>query len=587
MKYKLYNEDIQINKVDDILRARGIENVEEWENASWEQINTPFAFGARVYKAVDLLAEAVRNCWRVCVIVDADADGFTSSAVILNFLYKLYNWNYSKEKCQDKLTYVLHSGKGHGLKDTYDKILKDVQLVIIPDAASNDVEELKKLSKRGIKVLVMDHHHTDETYEDENVIVINNQISEYPNKDLSGAGVTWQICRAYDEIYGLDFSNDLIDLAALGILSDMEPYTSIENRAIIRMGLENIKNPFMYYMCDKNKFSIDKRGGINYMSMAFYVTPFLNATVRSGIMEEKELIFKSMLQMYAFDKIPSEKRGHKEEMVDLVEEAVRVIGNVKARQTRLQDATMDLLEKKIEEEDMLKNDILIFKCQPGEVEKNLAGLVANKLMAKYQRPALVLIYSKTKDDEEPFYRGSARNYGLSEIEDLRQTCEDSGFFELAQGHSSAFGTSIAASRIDEFQDWFNENFDEASSEPTYIVDFIWNQNQVNPQMILDVASKKEWWGQDLQEPSFCLKDIPIGVNNVQLLSRDKNPTIKIHLDCGVDVMKFRSSEKEYMKLTEPNTTITIIGTANKNEWCGRVTAQIMCDSYETKQQWIF
>jgi len=587
MKYKLYNENIQINNIDDILKSRGINDVDKWKNAGWNEINSPFTFGARVYKAVDLLADATKNHWKICTIVDADADGFTSSAIIINFLYKLYGWNLSKEKCQDKLTYILHAGKGHGLSDTYDKIPEDVQLVVIPDAASNDVEELEKLSKRGIKVLVMDHHHAGETYEDENVIVINNQITEYPNKDLSGAGVTWQICRAYDEIYGLDFSKDLIDLAALGILSDMEPYTSTENRAIIRMGLENIKNPFMYYMCDKNKFSIDKRGGINYMSMAFYVTPFINSVVRSGTIEEKNLVFKSMLQMYAFDKIPSEKRGHKGEMVDLVEEAVRVIGNVKARQTRLQDATMELLEKKIEEEDMLKNDILIFKCQPGDVEKNLAGLVANKLMAKYQRPVMVLIYSKTKDDKEPVYRGSARNYGLSDIEDLRQACEDSGLTELAQGHNSAFGCNIAASKIDEFQDWFNENFDEASSEPTYIVDFIWNQNQVDPQMILDVASKKEWWGQDLQEPSFCLKDIPIGVDNVQLLSKDKNPTVKIHLNNGVDIMKFRSSEEEYMKLTEPNTMVTIIGTANKNEWCGRITAQIMCDAYDIKQEWIF
>jgi single-stranded-DNA-specific exonuclease len=378
----------------------------------------------------------------------------------------------SVTKCKEKLQYILHTGKQHGLQDVYEQIEDNVQLVIAPDSSSNDINELKKLSEKNIKVLVMDHHHTNEIYEDENVIVINNQICNYPNKDLSGAGVTWQICRAYDEYCDLNFAKDLIDLAALGILSDMESYTSIENRAIIKIGLENIKNPFMYYMCEKNKFSIDKMGGINYMSMAFYVTPYINACVRSGTMEEKNLIFKSMLQMYAFDKIQSNKRGHKGEKVNLIEEAIRVIGNVKARQTRLQDYTMELLEKKIKKEDMLKNSILIFKCQPGEVEKNLAGLVANKLMAKYQRPVMVLIYSKTKDDEEPVYRGSARNYGLSEIEDLRQVCENSGLTELAQGHNSAFGCNISSSKIDEFQNWFNKNFDKASSEPTYIVDFI-------------------------------------------------------------------------------------------------------------------
>ena len=167
--------------------------------------------------------------------------------------------------------------------------------------------------------------------------------------------------------------------------------------------------------------------------MAFYVTPFINAIVRSGTMEEKELIFKSMLQMYAFDIIPSGKRGHKGEDAYLVEEAVRICSNVKARQTKTQDTTMTLLESRIKSESLLDNGIIIFTCEPGQVEKNLAGLVANKIQAKYQRPCLVLSKSKTENDDEYYYRGSARNYGRSEIDDLRQLCEETGLVEYAQG----------------------------------------------------------------------------------------------------------------------------------------------------------
>ncbi len=300
------------------------------------------------------------------------------------------------------------------------------------------------------------------------------------------------MCRALDKYLDLSgqASMDLIDLAALGNLSDMMDYRSIETRAIINLGLKNIKNPFFYYMTEKNEFSIDKMGGINYMSIAFYVTPFINAIVRSGTPEEKDLIFKSFLQMYAFEKIESGKRGHKGEMVPRVEEAVRICTNVKARQTKLQDSTMALLENKILEENLLDNAILIFKCEPGEVEKNLAGLVANKIQAKYQRPCLVLIKSKTKDDKEVFYRGSARNYSMSEIQDMRQLCEDTGDVEYAQGHDSAFGISIPESKLKDFIENTNEQYKNIPNSPIYWVDFIWSLNNMNSDNILSIAEAK-------------------------------------------------------------------------------------------------
>ena len=392
MKYKLYDENIQVNSVDDILKSRGIDDVERWKNAGWNEINSPFAFGKeKMEKAVDFLRDVFSwqpREWnndrpsgqKICVVVDSDVDGMTSAALIINYLSALMEYHaYTDPRVN--IEYILHSGKQHGLQDVYDKISDDIDLVIVPDAATNDIEEVKKLSERGIRVLIMDHHHSDEWYEDDNVVIINNQICDYPNKDLSGVGVTWQVCRAYDEIVGLDVANDFLDLAAVGLCGDMMNYTSMETHAIVRFGLEiqTLKNPFLFYMAEKNKFLIDKKGGLNYTSVAWYIVPLINAVIRSGTMEEKDLIFKSMLPIYAFERIESGKRGHKGELVPRVEEAVRIAGNVKARQTKLQDNTMAVLEKKIQNDNMLENSVLIFECEPDEVEKNIAGLVANKL----------------------------------------------------------------------------------------------------------------------------------------------------------------------------------------------------------------
>ena len=584
MIYKIFNER-KYPTITQILFNRGLDvSIQDtWMYAGKDQIYDESLFGQdMVDKLVERILQAIAEGDNITVIVDSDADGFTSAAIFINYLYA--RW---PEFALNRIDYILHTGKQHGLADTYEQILEDgwTNLVVIPDAGTNDVFEMQQLLDQGIDIICIDHHHSDVW--NENAIIVNNQICDYPNKSLSGAGVTWHMCRAIDKHFDDDYSSDLIDLAALGNLSDMMDYRSIETKAIISLGLDNIKNPFFYYMTEKNEYSISKMGGINYMSIAFYVTPFINAMVRSGTPEEKDMIFKSFLQMYAFEEIPSGKRGHKGEMVPRVEEAVRICTNVKARQTKLQDATMALLEQKINQDNLLSNAILILKCEPGEVEKNLAGLVANKLQAKYQRPCLVLIKSKTKDDDEIFYRGSARNYSMSEIQDMRQLCEDTGDVEYAQGHDSAFGISIPESKLEDFIESTNEKYKDVPSSPIYWVDFVWSLNTMSVGDILDIADSKEYWGQEIPEPYICIADIQIQPHQIQLLSPDKHPTIKIHLDNGIDIMKFKSSQEEYETFLGENKILTAVCRAAKNEWNGNVSAQLIIEDYELREEWVF
>ena len=400
---------------------------------------------------------------------------------------------------KEKLHYILHTGKQHGI----DAVLKENpeeadlcplgSLLILPDSSTNDIEALRMLLDKGYQIVIMDHHEADHFLEDEdNLVVINNQICDYPNKDMSAAGVVWQICRAWDKVYEVEYANHYTDLAALGCLSDMMDYRSIETKAIISLGLNNIKNPFFYYMVEKNDYSIQKMGGVNYMSIAFYVTPFINAMVRSGTMEEKDLVFKSFLTMYAFEKIESGKRGHKGELVPRVEEAVRICTNVKARQTKLQDQSMALLESRIRDNHLQDNAIILLACEPGEVEKNIAGLVANKIQAKYQHPTLVLTKSKTPEDNKVYYRGSARNYSMSENQDLRQVCLMTDIPEYCQGHANAFGCSIPEDKLDDFIKVTNELYKDVSKEPVYWVDFVWTKNEIDGQTILDIAEAKQY-----------------------------------------------------------------------------------------------
>ncbi len=274
---------------------------------------------------------------------------------MINYLYDLF-----PTYVEQHLKYYLHEDKTHGLSDCIDYIEKnDFKLIIIPDAASNDYEYHFQLKEEGRQIIILDHHEAPEV--STNAIVINNQLSNYPNKQLSGAGVVWQFCRYLDTIKGSHYADEYIDLAALGNCGDMMSLRSIETKHIITKGFrqENIKNPFIYGMAEKNSYSLGNK--ITPIGAAFYIVPFVNSMVRSGTLEEKELLFKSMLKSEAFKEVLSNKRGHKlGETEKLVDQALRTATNVKSRQTREQDKGMELVEALIERNNMMEHKVLIF-----------------------------------------------------------------------------------------------------------------------------------------------------------------------------------------------------------------------------------
>lgn len=414
--------------LEQVLTNRGIakEDISHYLNTTDDDINSPLLFGEdNLKRAAVALATCARSNGRAILVVDADCDGFTSSAILLNYLHDLFpQWTES-------IKYYLHDGKQHGLSDCIDWAL-DADLVIVPDAGSNDFAEHELLKEKGIPVIILDHHEVELPQGYDNAIIINNQTSDYPNKQLSGAGVTWQFCRYLDSQLKTNYADKYIDLVALGLVADMMSQTSIETKHLILKGLreENITNPFIRGMADRNSFSLGSK--ITPIGAAFYIAPFVNAMVRSGDLDEKELLFSSMLNFKAFTKIPSQKRGHAPgELATLLSEAIRIAANVKARQTKAQDAVMDTLEAKLKNENLLQHKVLLFLMRPGQIDKNIAGLAANKIMAKYQRPCCIL--TRVTDGDGVRYEGSARGCDLAGVLTFKDICEATQCVNWAQG----------------------------------------------------------------------------------------------------------------------------------------------------------
>ena len=592
MKYKLINQvNANYNSIEQILVNRGIKitDIEHYLNTTDKDINEPIAFGEeRMKSAATALINTIYKDEEAVVIVDCDCDGFTSSAILINYLHDLFpSW------VENKLKWYIHEDKQHGLADCTEYIIgKLFPLVIVPDAGSNDYTYHETIANMGSKVIVLDHHEAEAL--SENAIVINNQLSDYPNKDLSGAGVTWQFCRFLDKLLNKNNADEYLDLVALGNMADMMSLKSIETKHLILKGFrkENIKNPFIYYMADKNSYSLGDK--ITPMGAAFYIAPFVNAMVRSGTLEEQKLLFDSMLKHKAFNMILSNKRGHKlGEMEKLVEQAVRTATNVKNRQTRAQDAAMELLEGRIAEENMMEHKVLLFLIKPGLVDKNIAGLCANKIMAKYQRPCCILTETEEiipgiihptfppRPATRKVYQGSARGYDKSGITNFKDICEQTGVVEYAEGHQGAFGLGIAAENIDKFIAATDEALKDMSSEPVYYVDYIYDGVDVKSDDILGIASLADLWGKDVDESFIAIENLKVTKEMVTLMSPDKKPTLKITLPNKVCLIKFGSNQEEYESfITDGYIAIDIVGRCNANTWNGWTTAQVMIEDYE-------
>ena len=571
-----------------ILTNRGLPHhlLKEYLNTTDEHINSYELFGKEnLFNAANALIQTVLNEEDAWLIIDSDCDGFTSSALLLNYLYMQFPaW------VENHLNWFMHEGKQHGLSDfNIDALDEKVKLFLIPDASSNDYEYHKKLAEKGIQIVILDHHEAEKI--SDHAIVINNQLSDYPNKDMSGVGVTWQFCKYLDSLVDTNYADNFLDLVALGMDADMMSMLSLETKHLITKGLQQIKNPFFDAMVEKNSYSMKNK--VTPMGVAFYVAPYVNAIVRSGTQEEKEIVFKAMLNFKAFEKIPSNKRGHRPgEMEQVYVQAVRTVTNVKNRQTRAQDAGITFLEQKIKEENLLKHKVLLFLLTPGQIDKNIAGLVANKLMSKYQRPCCIL----TRVEEENgrvSYQGSARGCDAVGVTEFKDICEKTNCIMYAEGHQGAFGLGIyshtigaddevAGDLIYQFLNKTDEILKDMPEEPIYYVDYIYNGAEVNPSHVLDIADLDYLWGKDVDEPYVAIKNLKISKDMITLMSPNNKPTLKITLPNKISLIKFGSNEDEFNTLYpgEGYVELNIIGRCNKNTWNGYVYPQIYIEDYE-------
>ena len=512
---------------------------------------------------------------RICLVVDCDVDGFTSAAIFMKY-YRHYNEDTN-------IMPILHEGKGHGLADTYETIVDayndypNIKFVVLPDAGSNDYEYHEKLGEMGIYSLMLDHHIVEkDTKFSDYAVIVNNQSSEnYINKDLCGAGVTWQFCRYCDRIYGKEFANQYMDLAALGIISDMMSMLSLENRYIVYTGLQNINNYYFNTICAKQSFSMG--GKVNPTTVAFYVTPLINSLMRVGTMDEKERCFLAFVDGHQM--VECHKRGAAGTYEEVAIESARECTNARARQNRILDKAVEELEIKIAKYDLLENKVLVVVLDEEDFPAELNGLCAMKLAAKYKKPTIV-----ARLNDEGYVRGSSRGLNDSELKSFKDFMNQSGLFEYTAGHDNACGVSIPYKSLKAFEEYGNKELADIDlGENWYEVNFErYSGDNDLCTLIENISQYEDIWGQHNPTPLIHVTDICVRKQDISIIGKNSD-TIRIERD-GITYLKFHAKDMiEQLQNYECPFKIDVVGKANMNYFAGNVTPQIFIEDFQLKK----
>lgn len=556
-----------------ILLNRGIENWKQYLNLN-EDCTHDFNLLDNIDKAVSCFINHIEKKSRIHIIVDSDVDGYTSASMVYRYI------KYLGENIN--VTYSLHTKKQHGISEDVE-IPDDCELLIVPDAGSNDIEQCKELTGKGIDVIILDHHICDK--QNDFAIVVNNQMCDYPNKNFCGAGIVYKFIKAVDEELWEDYADKMFDIVALGNISDVMDMRECETRYYVDLGLTKIRSKLFKALIEKQSYSMN--GVVNITSVQFYVTPILNAMIRVGSAEDKDLLFRAFIETEEVFKY--KKRGETEESdEDIYTRAARLCYNAKNRQGKDVQKGVDAIDEVIKEKEIYKDKVMFINVSD-ILGETLTGLVAIKIAEKYNRPCLLLRRQKAREDGSLYYGGSCRNFDNSPIESLKDFLDSTGTFEFVQGHDNAAGISIPRENVAKSIEMCNERLSDIDFQKCFNVDFDINASDLSVGFIKAIDEMKDIFGQGIKEPLVHIRNIPIWSESFFVMGKNSN-SWKVINDEGYAFVKFNVDvdKDEVLQIYNSNLdreeeyslgSIDVVGTVSINNYNNILTPQIIIKDY--------
>lgn len=492
--WKINNDKTTKPLIERLLSSRGIvgeENIKEFLDPYSLTLLHPNAF-CDMKKAVDRIEKAIRENEKILIYGDFDADGITSTSLlvqVLKYLGAEYDC-YIPERESD----------GHGLNsNALVKLMVKVKpkLIITVDCGISNIEEVDFINSFKIDVIITDHHESGEVLPSACAIInpkAQNSLDENLGAkeisymtSLAGVGVAFKLAQAVLERYDkLDFSNELLPFVAVGTIADIVPLIG-ENRYYVLKGLDLISKGKHYGL----KRILESAGynnieaGITSEQISFGVAPRINACGRLGTVKE------------AMDVMVSDNKQE-------VELSVLALENYNKIRQELCNRIFLEADKMAEK---VRDNIIVLYKEDWHI--GIIGIVASKLVEKYGKPTFLMTYS----EETKQIRCSARGVEGCEELNLHDMIENmSDLLDGFGGHAMAAGLYFSPEKHSfeevkkELIKSFNEMTDSKQLTPVINIDLELNPDEITEDLIKDI-SRLEPFGASNPPPMFSISGL--------------------------------------------------------------------------------
>lgn len=480
-----------------LLNNRGITNKEQFylfADPEKTQVDNPELHFKDLATAKELIINAINNKEKIAIVGDYDADGMTSTALLIRTFRNL-NADISYQ-IPDRIT------EGYAINPAIvEKLALDgVKLIITVDNGITSVTSADKCKELGVKLIITDHHEIPEILPNADAILNPRLLPEdsiYEN--LAGVGVAYILAAAVALDLGKkDFIVQAITLAALGTIADMATLTGI-NRRWVRRGMKNIGNcgiPGVAALIAQSQ--IRNSNSVSTADIGFKIAPMINAIGRIG--DPKiivELLTTDDPQIAKELAIKCAACNYERQMLSksTTEQAIAQV-EFKFKQALKQDKVLFLIAE---------------NWHPGVV-----GLVASKLVENYGVPAFVGVIVEKEHKQIKF---SARGIPEFSVGDAMRANSD--LFIKFGGHPLAGGGSLNFDNYDALRqgliNFANGCIREEDVKPLYRVDTEINFAEI-PQIFVESKILAPV-GIGNPEPVFLAKNVK--VVKQELMGRDK------------------------------------------------------------------
>lgn len=573
MQYKLYDKgnNNTSNLLKEVLNNREIEDYDKYLNLD-NSVVIPYEYLENIENAVEMFMKHYNEKNKIGILVDEDPDGYCSAAMMYLYIKRM-DENYPVE-------YILHTkAKVHGLSDDV-VIPKDIKLLIIPDAGTNNVKECQVLSDDGIEVLILDHHEKEE--ENPYALILNNQTSNrYENKNLCGAGVVYRFLQALDNENWNEFADDYLDLCALANISDVMDMRSFETRYFTNIGLLSIKNKCFQALVNAQNYSMN--GKVNIHNVQWYCTPILNGMIRIGSQEEKELLFRAFIEQD--ESFEYKKRATKDKPAETIQESIydraaRLCKNAKSRQDKQKEKSVSQISEIAES--LPFDDKVVMIDVSDVLDEGLTGVVAIKIAEQFNKPCILLKKHLDKSTNNIVYGGSARNISHSPIDSFKDVVNATGILN-GKGHANAFGiVDLPIDKKDEALNVINGILRDVEYDSTYRVDFILDIDDISIPLVIELSKFEDIICQGIEEPMLAIENINLTRDCFEVFGKNED-TISFTI-ADIKYIQFKCKEGNQLydflqNAWDENDSVTfnIVGKPTINEYNGVRTPQIIIE----------